>query len=331
MVSRLTLALSEGGLVLPETGDIAVFHPRTDTEISVLPKDRVTIIQPSYPENAALSAAGYSCLVSEAERNDRFSAALVCLPRAKAQAREMIARAMAATDGTVIVDGAKTDGIDSILKEMRKRLPVYGPIAKAHGKLFWVSSCDADLSEWLPNKGRIVEGFCTAPGVFSADGVDPASRLLAHSLPAKLGGHVIDLGAGWGYLSAEVLKNQNVVRLDLVEANHTALDCARKNISDERARFHWADALTWRPDQKANTVVTNPPFHSGRASDTDLGRGFIRAAAEMLLPSGQILMVANRHLAYEGTLRECFTKVNEISGDNRFKVLNASRPARTRK
>lgn len=331
MSSRLNLALDEGGLVLPDTDEIAVFHARQDTDLSGLPMDRVRIIQPLYPDHAALNAAGYTCVVSEFDTPFRFAAALVCLPRARAQARELIARAMAVTDGPVIIDGAKTDGIDSALKDLRKRAPVQGPVSKAHGKLFWLQSDAADLSDWLPLPNQTADGFTTAPGVFSADGIDPASRLLAETLPAKIGPHVIDLGAGWGYLASEILENPRIRELDLVEADHIALDCARHNISDDRARFHWADARTWRPGHKANTVVTNPPFHTGRASDPNLGRGFIRAAADMLIPSGQLWMVANRHLAYEATLKDCFADVTEVSGDNRFKVLHASRPARPRR
>jgi 16S rRNA (guanine1207-N2)-methyltransferase len=42
----------------------------------------------------------------------------------------------------------------------------------------------------------------TRPGVFSADGPDPASQALAAHLPEKLPTRMVDLGAGWGWLSA---------------------------------------------------------------------------------------------------------------------------------
>ena len=158
----------------------------------------------------------------------------------------------------------------------------------------------------------------------------PATAPLAAALPAKLGRHVADLGAGWGYLSARVLEDAGVETLDLVEADHTALDCARRNIADPRARFHWADALGWQPEGRIDTVVMNPPFHSGRAAAPELGRGFVRAAARVLAPSGQLWMVANRHLAYETTLKECFAEFREAGGDNRFKILQAQRPTRPR-
>jgi 16S rRNA (guanine1207-N2)-methyltransferase len=62
-----------------------------------------------------------------------------------------------------------------------------------------------------------------------------------------------------------------------------------------------------------------------------LGRAFVVAAARLLAPSGQLWMVANRHLAYESTLAEAFGEVQEIAGDNRFKILRAARPTRPRR
>lgn len=114
----------------------------------------------------------------------------------------LIAEAASVSDGIVVVDGAKTDGVESILKACRGRAKVSAPLSKAHGKLFTIEA-GADFSDWALAEHMTVEDtgktFVTAPGVFSADGVDPASRLLAEALPEKLGAQVVDLGAGWGY------------------------------------------------------------------------------------------------------------------------------------
>ena len=329
MSVRLSLALETGGFALPAEGRIAVFHPRMDHDLSPLPKERLLLIQPMRAEYDAFSAQGYDCR-PDLPADMRFAAALVFLPRAKAQARMNVAQAAAVTDGPVLVDGAKTDGIDSIYKALRKETSPSAPVSKAHGKVFWFDGEKDLLSDWLPEGETLVDGFVTLPGVFSADGIDPASRLLAEALPAKLGHSVADLGAGWGYLSRQILTHAEVEELHLVEANHDALSCARRNVDDPRAQFHWADVRGWKEPGTMNAVVMNPPFHSGRSAEPELGQAFITAAAAMLTGSGSLWMVANRHLPYEATLAERFVKVEEVEGDNRFKVLHASRPKRLR-
>lgn len=329
MSPRLSLALEPGGLVLPEDGPIRVLLPWAGaTDLSALPRDRVQVVQPFKPDFDHFAAQGFDC-VTRAE--GPCAAALVILPRAKALARGLIAQAAAMTGGMVIVDGAKTDGADSLLREVRKRVPLSGQIAKAHGKLFWFAADGSAFADWLPDSNQLADGFHTAPGVFSADGIDPASRLLAEALPAKLGRGVADLGAGWGYLAREMLTRPGVETLHLVEADRIALDCARLNVTDPRAAFHWADATAWTPPDALDSVVMNPPFHIGRDATPALGRAFIEAAARMLKPSGSLWMVANRHLAYEATLTGCFGEVSEVAGDTRFKVLHAARPLRKRR
>lgn len=322
MSARLPLAIDSGGLDLPATGVVSVLHPVATTDLSALPVDRIEVVQPFKPDFDHFQTLGYSCTASS---DAPCGAALVCLPRAKALARSLIASACQRSTGPVIIDGTKTDGIDSMLKECRKRVDVFGPVAKSHGKLFWFDADPEAFADWQASPQTIGD-FVTAPGVFSADGVDPASELLGQALPEKPGKHVADLGAGWGYLAAQVLTRNGVERLDLVEADAIALECARQNVSDPRAQFHWADATRWAPEERVDTIIMNPPFHMGRTADPSLGRAFVTAAARMLKPSGHLWMVANRHLPYERTLDECFAKVEDAGGDNRFKIFHAVRP-----
>ncbi len=322
MSARLSLALESGGLDLPATGNLAVLHPRIGTQLSSLPTGRVSVVQPAKPDFDHFRSLGFDCVP---DGNDPAGAVIVFLPRAKALAKSLIAQASHMTRGLVIVDGAKSDGIDSLLKACRARTGLLGTLSKAHGKIFWFEPGPDTFDDWR-GEPQVIDGYVTAPGVFSADGVDPASFQLAAALPSRPGRHVIDLGAGWGYLSARLLQDPEIERVDLVEADHAALDCARRNVSDLRARFHWADATKWTPDSLADTVVMNPPFHTGRAADPSLGRAFVTAAARMLHPSGHLWMVANRHLPYEAALSDGFGKVQEVGGDSRFKILHAVRP-----
>ena len=322
--TRLGLALESGAIDLPEDGRIAVVGAVRSDDLSALPKDRVQVVQRHYPDHRSFLDQGYDVAT---EVGGPYALALVSLPRAKAEARSVLAAVAGATEGPVVVDGQKTDGIDSCLKDLRKRGEVSEVISKAHGKLFVVT--ETDLSDWLVDEAPLVDGrFRTGAGVFSANEVDPASRQLAEVLPDRLKGRVVDLGAGWGYLSDAVLQREGVVSVDLVEADHTALEAARRNIKDPRASFHWADALSFRPKSAVDHVVMNPPFHQGRAVDARLGQDFIRAAAAMLEPKGGLWLVANRHLPYESVLEDAFHKVQPLDSTPSFKLFHATSPKR---
>lgn len=322
--ARLSLALETGALDLPTEGRIAVYRPRLGDDLAGLPRDRVVVLTGFKPDHDHFAA---SFSVAPAAP---YAAAIVCLPRSREAARGLIAQAAAevAPGGWIAVDGQKTDGIDTALKDLRGRVALSESLSKAHGKLASFLA-GPDLSDWLAKPHR-VDGFQTRPGIFSADGPDRGSVLLAGALPAKLGSKVADLGAGWGMLATEILARPGVKRLDLVEAEGDALDCARINVPDHRARFHWADATVWRPETLLDAVVMNPPFHTGRAADPALGAAFIRAARRMLAPDGSLWLVANRHLPYDAVLAECFLEVRDVAGDGGFRVIHATKPRRAK-
>lgn len=324
--ARLSLALESGLVAWPADGSVAVFGARAGDDLGGLPPDRTLVVQGFRPDHDALAARGWRVAV---EAGAGHAAALVCLPRARELARARIAQAAGAVTpgGPVAVDGQKSDGVEAVWRDLRARRPVSEALAKAHGRIF-ATAAGPGLEDWLPADRRVAGGFVTRPGVFSADGPDPGSALLAAALPDALPGHVVDLGAGWGYLSRAVLERDGVSRLDLVEADHEALGCARRNLADPRARFHWADAAAFRPEGQAGAVVCNPPFHAERRADPAQGRAFIAAAARILAPAGALWLVANRHLPYAGTLQSLFREVAEIRAEAGYRVVRAAQPRR---
>lgn len=324
--ARLEMALESGAFDLPPAGDIVVMSPQVGDDLSSLPKDRVVVLTGFKPDFDHFQRLGYRMETAAA------SAAIICLPRAKAEALALIARAFALVPAgaPVLVDGQKTDGVDGVLKQARAAGIACGEvISKAHGKAC-VLSAGAVPQGWAAAPRQIEGGFTTLPGVFSADAPDRGSVLLAAALPEKLYGRVADLGAGWGYLARAVLTRPQVTEMDMVEADRDALDCARLNVTDPRARFHWADATTFKPARLWDAVVMNPPFHVSRAADPDLGLGFIRAAHRGLLPGGTLWLVANRHLPYDRLLTTLFRTVEEIGGDPVFRLTRAAHPIRAR-
>jgi 16S rRNA (guanine1207-N2)-methyltransferase len=330
--ARLGVALSDGALPLPGDGDVLVLRGRTGEIGEALPRDRLVVEQPFRPDFDALAATGIRVVQRAA---DPAAMVLVLASRARVRSLGDVARGLELlVPGAVLaLDGARTDGIDALARKIAAVLPLAGQVTKAHGRLVWLHRpvvLPPAVSDWaaaaLPRRNDA--GFETAPGMFSPAGIDPGSRRLAAHLAGALRGRVADLGAGWGWLAAEALARcPEIAAIDLFEADAEALDAARRNITDPRAAFHWADVGTLSGDgTRFDAAISNPPFHQGRAAEPALGAAFIAAAARILKPKGTFLLVANRQLPYEAPLAAAFGRVTTLDQDRHFKVLSASRP-----
>lgn len=168
-------------------------------------------------------------------------------------------------------------------------------------------------------------GLWSQPGVFSWDRIDPGTALLASRLPA-LKGRGADLGCGIGVLAHTVLREAAVSELSMVDIDRRAVEAARRNVDDSRARFFWADATGSEPSfADLDFVVMNPPFHDAGAEDRGLGQAFIRRASQILKPGAACWLVANRHLPYESVLAGAFKSVRLDIEAGGYKVYEARR------
>jgi 16S rRNA (guanine1207-N2)-methyltransferase len=328
--ARFDMAL-RGDAALHSAAQIVVFGPQAEDDLSALPRDGVTVVTGFKPDYDHFARLGRN-VVADAQAAPKADLAIVCLPRSKPAARDMLARAAGClrAGGRLMVDGQKTDGIGAVLKDLADLGADLGEvISKAHGKLA-VFTPPARLSHWFAAPQEIDGGFVTRVGVFSADGPDRASQLLAEILPAKLPSRMADFGAGWGYLARAILARDGVRSLDLIEADAAALACARQNIPDPRASFHWADVGEVRPALPWEAVVMNPPFHTTRSANPALGLAFITAAHARLAGHGQLWVVANRQLPYPAALRGLFRDVEEFGRDPTFRLIRAGFPIRAR-
>ncbi len=331
---RLAQAFLTGALAPPPTGDVLAIRAGSAALAAVLPRDRLIFEVSFRPTHDALAAAGLRVTVRAAAP---AAMALVTLSRARAENLGAVARALdlLPPGATLAIDGAKTDGIDSLARQVAATLPIAGTFAKAHGRVVWLTrpkTLPAAVADWAKAAApaRNAAGFVTTPGLFSPEGPDPGSRRLAEAFAGRLRGRVADLGAGWGWLAAAALERcPAIAAIDLYEAEARVLDAARANLADPRAAFHWADVATLRrADPGHDAVIANPPFHAGRAAAPDLGAAFIAAAARLLKPSGRFWMVANRQLPYEAPLAAAFVRWEKLDEDGLYKVFTADRPRR---
>jgi 16S rRNA (guanine1207-N2)-methyltransferase len=236
--------------------------------------------------------------------------------------------------GTLLVAMPNTAGAGRFEKELATAAGNIASIQKHKCRAFHTTRNDGwneeTLNEWRQLGVRHIipeTHFTTEAGIFSADHIDPGSLLLASHLPASLRGKAADLGAGWGFLTDAALKRASgISSMDLFEADARALDCARRNLAhhDRAIGFHWHDVTTGLP-QTYDTIVMNPPFHTGQATDVDLGRAFLRVAAKSLNRGGKLLLVANRQLPYEPELGALQLSWRKLAEDSVYKILSAER------
>jgi 16S rRNA (guanine1207-N2)-methyltransferase len=288
------------------------------------------------PWSDALARAGFDS--TPELPGGEFDAVLLPMPRQRQHGRALLAQATArlAAGGVLLACAANDGGGRSLQRDLEALCGPTHALSKHRCRVAWAvheGLRDAALmQQWSDADAPVaVAGgrFRSRPGVFAWDRIDAASALLAAHVPGDLQGRGADLGAGYGYLAAEVLaRNPGVRALDLYEADARALALARENLGAPegvQVEGHWHDVAAGLPREDYDFIVSNPPFHAGRADRPELGRAFIAAAAAALRPGGRFFLVANRHLPYEAALRQGFASVRLLADAEGFKVYEAQR------
>ena len=336
-LETLFLPLVAGEVRWPASATALFLRARSGWPLLQFPIGGFVCEQSFRPFADALQRDGLVVTATD-DGNASFQLVLALPPRQRDEARALLARAVLRTaeGGVVIACMLNTEGARSGESDLAKLLGPVHNLSKNHCRAFWASVRADALDRALLDAWSVLDAprpigdgrFASRPGLFAWDRIDAASALLASVLPGDLDGRGADLGAGYGYLSAEVLARcPRVTALDLYEAEARALELAKINLARSERRdvplqFFWHDVTTGLPN-RYDFIVSNPPFHQGRADQPELGRAFIMAAAEALLPGGRLWLVANRHLPYESVLAEKFHSVRSVIVQDGFKVLEA--------
>lgn len=302
-------------------------------------KQALTFLQPWRLDWLALNKEGFNAiprLAPELDEESRYSGGLLLLGKHRGRNEAWFAELLARVEpgGWIVVCGDKKLGVDSFRKWVGNIAEISDRLSKNHAVAFWLQR-PADLTNDFidalkPLATDIDDVFRTEPGMFSHGVIDKGSALLVPHMEKIVFGQVADLGAGWGYLAAQSLKYADRLKgIDLFEADYEALEAARGNLERLGASvpisFNWFDVTSEKLTGIYDTVIMNPPFHEGRATEVSLGQTFIAAAASRLKTGGRLLMVANRQLPYEATLKSLFKNVTVLEEANGFKIFDAKK------
>lgn len=164
------------------------------------------------------------------------------------------------------------------------------------------------------------------PGVFSYNRLDDGTRLLLEAMPDVRGMRVLDAGCGYGVIGV-VAARRGAAAVDMVDASLPAVAAARANVRLhrlEQASALASDALQAVIERRYDLVLTNPPFHAGKAVDYDVAHVFIEQARRVLGADGRLVLVANRFIRYERVIERFFARVRVLAQTRSFQVLEAS-------
>ncbi|MDO5683033.1 MAG: methyltransferase [Propionibacteriaceae bacterium] len=109
--------------------------------------------------------------------------------------------------------------------------------------------------------------FETAPGVFSADGLDLATGvLLRENWPPENATRLLDLGCGWGPIAVALAAECPDAVVDAVDTNELALQLTAANARtagvEDRVRPALPDDVD--PDLEYDEIWSNPPIRIGK-------------------------------------------------------------------
>ena len=264
---------------------------------------------------------------------------LVLLRLAKAKDEvEMAVHAAASVltpGGALYVYGAKDEGIGSASRRVEGLM---GPVRTvATGGRCRVLAAERPhegnvrdtLEQWrvemavdLPE----IEGpWSSYPGVFAHGRVDRGTALLLDCLPPlKAGARVLDFGCGSGLVAGVTLARSPGVELDCLDVDAVALEAVRRNVP--QARTILADGTSGLPARTYDAVLSNPPYHAGKAETTAPLEALVLDCARILMPRGGVTLVAQRRLPVGAWLETAFGVARVLAEDGTYRVWSARRP-----
>jgi 16S rRNA (guanine1207-N2)-methyltransferase len=229
--------------------------------------------------------------------------------------------------GYLYVAGAKDRGVLTIARGMQERFGNVETLEIYKGQRVVRSQQPA-----IPPLEAIPSADDLLHAVFAQGKLDEGTRLLIEALDIHDADDALDIGCGAGYLGLHIARLASKGSVTMVDASLAAVAMAQRSVEQSGLaglrNIHVlpSDGVQAVSSQRFDLVVTNPPFHQGGIQTTEIAERFIRGAAQILRPGGRFYLVANRFLKYEPVMRACFSTVQEVGGDKRYKVLRAINP-----
>jgi len=279
---------------------------------------------------------------------EQFDAVLLPSPPNRDLVRRwlVLAAAVLADDGVLVVAGANDEGIRSVISDAANLFGTVGTedYGKRHrvarfgaGKMpgerrpDWSARPGIAPGTWqrveVPD-GEDVLSLATLPGVFAGDRLDAGTALLLEHLEIPAGIRVLDAGCGAGAIGL-MAKRRGAGHVLMTDVDVFAVASVRRTIAVNHLAAVEAvasDVYDGLPADRYDLIVSNPPFHQAKLVDHDMAERLIREAPAHLDAGGRVLIVANVFLAYGKILERHFHNVRTVVSTRQYHVLEATSP-----
>lgn len=165
--------------------------------------------------------------------------------------------------------------------------------------------------------------------VFSRESLDIGTRLLLQHLPVNPAQRdIIDLGCGNGIVGLMIAEKLADARLQFVDESFMAVASAKDNFmrafaGQRQADFIVGDCLSGFPENSADCIVCNPPFHQQHVIGDHIAWQMFQQAQRVLRKGGELRVIGNRHLNYHLHLKKLFGNWHPVAGNAKFAIIKA--------
>lgn len=162
----------------------------------------------------------------------------------------------------------------------------------------------------------------TDAGVFSKRGLDFGSRLLIEHVTLPQGAFVVDLGCGYGPVTAILGQVYPDSQWILADVNERAVQLAWRNTTSlgNRRRVVVSDGFCEIQDEEVDAVVLNPPIRAGKSV---VYRLFAEARAHLRKGGSLWIVIQKKHGAPSAKkeLERLFPLVQDVARSGGYHVF----------
>ncbi|BBN82594.1 ribosomal RNA small subunit methyltransferase C [Pseudoalteromonas sp. A25] len=258
-------------------------------------------------------------------------------PKSKPEALMMLdnIRSIASKDTRLLVVGDNKGGVKSVEKQLKPFAEQFYKLESAkHCVLYEFSGLEPivqfDIKNYQSTFNVTVAGHsfsvASVPGVFNHGKLDVGTQLLLSNISVPYKGKVLDFGCGAGIIATFLGTQQSELKLHCLDVNALAIYATEQTLAlnNLTAECILSDGMSDVSGQY-HLIISNPPFHTGIATDYGIAERFLEQAKSFLKPNGQIQIVANNFLKYPPILEQQFGTYAILAKNTKFTVYQASR------